>query len=153
VVLPTPSRAPRPPVVLCVGALLTLTLLGLLLLNTVLAQGAFTVHDLQRRTAALSDEQERLQTQVSLQGSPLVLAAKARRLGLVQVRDPAFIRSSDGVVLGHPAKAKRPYVAPKPSAAPTAGATTTTATTPTTTTSGTTKPSPAKVTPKPRRTP
>ena len=115
-VLPTSSRAPRTPFVLCVGGLLTLGLLGLLLLNTVLAQGAFTVHDLQRRTAALGDEQQRLQTVVSLQGSPLVLAEKARGLGLVQVRDPAFIRTSDGRILGHPTKAKHPYVAPKPAA-------------------------------------
>ena len=141
-VIPTPSRAPRTPFVLCVGGLLISGLLGLLLLNTVLAQGAFTVHDLQRRTAALNDEQQRLQTVVSLQGSPLVLAEKAHGLGLVQVRDPAFIRTSDGQILGHPTKAKRPYVAPRPTVAPAASAAPATATKPATT--KTVKPTPRK---------
>jgi hypothetical protein len=157
VVLPTPSRAPRTPFVICVGTLLSLGLMCLLLLNTVLAQGAFTVHDLQRRTAALTDEQQQLQTGVSLEGSPLVLAEKARRLGLVQVRDPAFIRTSDGRVLGHPTVAKRPYVAPV--AAPKPSPVTATVTKPTTAQPSTAKPTTAKPTktkpaaPTPRRTP
>lgn len=116
VVLPTPSRAPRAPFIICICGLLTLGLLSLLLLNTVLAQGAFTVHALQKRTAVLSEEQQRLQSTVALAGSPLVLAERARALGLVQVRDPAFIRTSDGRVLGNPTKARRPAV-PKPAVA------------------------------------
>ncbi|MDX6274540.1 MAG: hypothetical protein QOJ92_1750 [Frankiales bacterium] len=150
-VLPSPSRAPRAPFVICVAALLSLGLMCLLLLNTVLAQGAFTVHDLQRRTAALTDEQQQLQTGVSLEGSPLVLAEKARRLGLVQVRDPAFIRTSDGKVLGHPTVAKRPYVAPLAPAktTPSMPAKTTAPTVKTANTTNTTKPT----TPTPRRTP
>lgn len=165
IVLPTASRAPRTPFVLCVGALLSLGLLCLLLLNTVLAQGSFTVHDLQRRTALLADQQQQLQTAVSLAGSPGVLSAKAKRLGLVQVRDPAFIRANDGRVLGHPTKAVRPYVAPKPSpvnsAAPTgasAGAPTTGTTPAAKPTSGastatTTRSSRPSAKPTPRRSP
>ena len=166
IVLPTASRAPRTPFVLCVAALLSLGLLSLLLLNTVLAQGAFTVHDLQRRTALLADQQQQLQTAVSLAGSPGVLAGKAEHLGLVQVRDPAFIRTSDGRVLGHPMKAVRPYVAPAPvtSAAPTAaagatgaGATGTSAGAKPKPTAGakpsTTRPTAHAQTPKPRKTP
>lgn len=121
VVLPTASRAPRAPFVICICGLLTLGLLTLLLLNTVLAQGAFTVHEMQKRTSALRQEQQRLQSTVSLAGSPLVLAERARALGLVQVRDPAFIRTSDGRILGNPTKARRPAV-PKPAVVTSAAA-------------------------------
>lgn len=152
VVLPTASRAPRAPFVICVCGLLTLGLLSLLLLNTVLAQGAFTVQSLQKRTAALGDEQQRLQSSVSLAGSPLVLAERARGLGLVQVRDPAFIRTSDGRILGKPTKARRPavpkaaVVKPAASGAPAAGS----GTKPSAKTAARPKPRP---TPAPTRTP
>ena len=79
-VLPAPPfRAPRGPFVLAVGAVLTLGLLGVLLLNTVVAQDAFAVSALQQKSAALADQEQALIQQVAAADSPQRLErARAR---------------------------------------------------------------------------
>jgi hypothetical protein len=77
-------------------------LLGLLALNTVLAQGSFRVSDLQRRVAALDDQQQALQQRVALRAAPQRLARRASALGMVPMLEPAFLRAGDGRVLGRP---------------------------------------------------
>ena len=122
----TTARLRRGPFVALVVTLLATGLLGLLLLNTVLAQGAFVVYDLEQRTAVLSDRAHELTQQAALEGSPTRLAPRARRLGMVPSANPAFIRMADGAVLGvpEPAEAQPPQPprapAPDPAQAPAA---------------------------------
>ena len=123
------SSAAKTPFVVVVVLILAAGLLGLLLLNTVLAQDAFRLHALQKDGRVLADREQALQRQVADLQSPHSLAARATRLGMVAGGPPAFLRLSDGKVLG----SAQPGVAPLPiAAAPATTATTaTTAATPT----------------------
>jgi len=113
--LPSPrSHAPRAPFLMVMGVLLAAGLLGLLLLNTTLAQGAFVAHDLQAQTTALADQEQALVQKVAEQESPTVLERRARAIGMVPSSTPVFLRLSDGAVLGVPVPAK---AAPKPKVA------------------------------------
>lgn len=98
--------APRGPYVALIATLLVLGLGGLLLLNTVVAQDAFTLHSLKLRSQALTEQSQQLQQQVDELSTPSALAAEARRLGMVEMPAPAFLRLSDGAVLGDPQPAK-----------------------------------------------
>src|SRR3954462_1152974 len=124
VVPAAPFRAPRAPFVVVVVAILAAGLVGLLLLNTALAQGSFRVHDLQRKTAALQDREQELQVAVDAADNPARLASAARHLGLVAAEDPGFLRLSDGRILGAPhAATPPPKKAPAAAAGPKASAT------------------------------
>jgi len=112
-VLPQPRfHAPRGPFVLVVGAVLTVGLIGVLLLNTVVAQDAFAVSALQARSAALADQEQALTQQVAAAESPQRLERRARALGMVPSVNPVFLRLADGKVLGEatPASAPAPVV-------------------------------------------
>lgn len=93
------------PFVVLVVTLLAAGLVGLLMLNTVLAQDAFVLKDLRRTAAALTDQQQALMQDVAAAASPAQLAARARELGMVENRNPVFIRLADARVLGVPAPA------------------------------------------------
>lgn len=80
--------------------LLTLGLVSVLLLNTSLAKGSFVLNDLQDTSHALADEQAALTHAVSAQSAPAQLAQKALKLGMVPASSPAFLRLSDGKILG-----------------------------------------------------
>jgi uncharacterized membrane-anchored protein YhcB (DUF1043 family) len=67
--------------VLVVG-LLGGALAGLLLLNTALAQQAFTRSELQRENQRLDECRQGLQVDIAREDGPEVLHAKARRLGM-----------------------------------------------------------------------
>ena len=110
------SSAPRAPFVVVVVALLAAGLLGLLVLNTVLAQDAFRLHVLQKQGMVLAGQELSLQREVEARRAPGNLAARATELGLVAGGPPAFLRLSDGVVLGQAGPAGSP--APQPLAAP-----------------------------------
>ncbi len=117
------SRPARAPFVLAVLTLLAGGLIGLLLLNTVLAQDAFRLHDLQRTTALLTDSEQELQQELALAQSPAELARRATALGMVPGGDVTFRRLPDGRVVGQVAPAPLPPPpAPvaKPGAKPTA---------------------------------
>ena len=85
--------------VLCM-VLLSAGLLGLLLLNTSLAQGAFALHDLQATSGELSDTQDALTQQIENASSPQHLAKQAVAMGMVPAQSAAFLRLSDGAVFG-----------------------------------------------------
>jgi hypothetical protein len=114
---PPRTGAPRAPFVVLLGTLLTAGLAGLLFLHTALAEDSFRLHDLQNRSAALTDREQALEQEVARQASPRRLAASAEALGMVRSANPAFIRLSDGKVLGKP----RPAVAPPPPPTASAG--------------------------------
>lgn len=92
--------------VLC-AALLAAGLIGLLLLNTQLAQGSFTLHDLRAASDQLADTEDALTQSLASSKSPANLAAEASGMGMVPAQSVAFLRLADGRVIGvaKPAKA------------------------------------------------
>jgi cell division protein FtsB len=110
-----PSRAPRAPFVLFSMLVVGAGLVALLFLNTVVAQDAFTLHDLDRGTAELAEREQRLRQEIASLEAPNDLALRARDLGLVPAGDPVFL-TIDGKVLGHPVPALAPPPPPPPPA-------------------------------------
>jgi hypothetical protein len=109
---PAPAVLGRNPFVALVVALLAAGLLGLLVLNTALAQDAFRLHTLKQESRALEDREEALLREVEALRAPQELAARATALGMVQAGPPAFLRLSDGAVLGADTPAEVPELAP-----------------------------------------
>jgi hypothetical protein len=107
----------------CIG-LLSLGLVGLLMLNTAIGQGAFELQRLQVQSQQLADTQEALSQSLDSYRSPAALASRASALGMVPASEMAFIRLSDGRVLGEAKPAQAP-VRPAPKPATTAKPTTT----------------------------
>ncbi|MDP3712652.1 MAG: hypothetical protein Q8R60_09230, partial [Mycobacteriales bacterium] len=108
------TTAARMPFVAVVVALLGTGLLGLLALNTVLAEGAFRLHSLEAEARDLATREQVLQRQVELLRAPGSLAQRAKDLGMVPGGPPVSLRLSDGAVLGTPVAG----VAPPPPAPP-----------------------------------
>ena len=128
------SSAARAPFIAVVVVLLAAGLLGLLLLNTVLAQDAFRLHALQLQGRILADQEQSLQRDVERLQSPQSLAARATALNMVPGGTRAFLELPSGKVLGvavpgqappppvvHVAPAATAPVKPKPSAASNGG--------------------------------
>lgn len=99
----TAARPPRrmPFVVLC-SVVLAAGLLAVLLLNLQLARGAYALHDLQRESVLLGEQEGQLREQLDGLEAPGVLAQRATELGMVPGSSPAFLRLPDGQVLGVP---------------------------------------------------
>ena len=85
--------------VLCI-VVLAAGLVALLMMNTALASGIYQLKDLQGQSGTLTDQQEQLTQAVDDLRSPRNLAAKAQQLGMVPAKSMAFIRISDGSVIG-----------------------------------------------------
>lgn len=96
------GQAGRGVFVLLVGALLIAGLLGLLMINTALAQGAFTTSALQQQLAELSAQESALSEQIAMMSAPQALERQARALGMVRMRKAAFLDVRDGSVSGTP---------------------------------------------------
>jgi hypothetical protein len=138
-----PARVPRASsgtFALVVGGVLTLGLLGLLGLNTLLAQGSFAAHELAQQQAQLTVREQALQQEVAVLQSPQELARRALELGMVGSENPVFLDLRTGKILG----AAKPGVRP-PAVAKAAPATPTAPTAPTT--QAPTKPAPTKPAP------
>ena len=136
VTAPKPDRARAAFVALCL-VLLGGGLLALLLLNTAMAGGSFRLHALQATSDQLADSQQALSQDIAVQAAPQRLAARAKALGMVPSGSPAFLRLSDGRILGVAKAATAPptpTVSPQPNAtsSSTGSAKAATATTPTT---------------------
>ena len=103
---------------LCAG------LFGLLMLNTAMAEGSFTLHNLQSTSGELADTQDALTQAIDAQRSPANLAARATKLGMVPADSAAFLRLSDGKVLGvaKPAEKERGFTVVTAPQAPSAKA-------------------------------
>jgi cell division protein FtsL len=118
-VVPRPARrSPRVPFVLLVVISLGLGVVGLLLVNTSLQQGAFETATLSTRATALLNQVQSLQLRVDALRSPQRVADAAHKLGMVPDPNPAFLRLPDGRVLGVPrpgvAGTGSPWVPPQP---------------------------------------
>jgi hypothetical protein len=80
---------------------------GVLVLNTAMAKGSYTMKDLQRQSDALADTQDDLRHALDAVSGPGPLAQRARELGMVPAQSPAFLRLSDGAVLGVATRARQ----------------------------------------------
>ncbi|MGZ4611413.1 MAG: hypothetical protein ACXV2H_14255 [Actinomycetes bacterium] len=82
-------------------------LVSLLMLNTAMAEGSFTLNRLQKTSGELADTQDALTQAIDAQRSPANLASRARKLGMVPADSAAFLRLSDGKILGVASAAKQ----------------------------------------------
>ena len=105
VVAPTEGHGNGAFLALCVLLLLG-GFVGVLMLNTAMAKGSNTMRDLQRRSDTLADQQDSLRHTIDAVSGPGPLAQRARDLGMVPAETAAFLRLSDGKVLGVATKAK-----------------------------------------------
>lgn len=80
--------------------LLAAGLMALLVLNTALAQGSFTVQKLQSTSDQLTDAQAALTQSLDASKSPANLASRAIAMGMGPAQSAAFLRLSDGKVIG-----------------------------------------------------
>ncbi|MEH1102071.1 septum formation initiator family protein [Micromonospora sp. CPCC 205561] len=99
---PPPVKVPRAPFAALVVVLVVGGVLGILLVNTKINENAFRLEKLQEQQAKLDVEQQQLTKQIADAEAPGNLEAQARRLGLVEAGEPAYIRLPDGKVIGVP---------------------------------------------------
>ncbi len=105
-VVPRASRrSARVPFVTLVSLLLVLGVAGLLYFNTSMQQASFTATSMEERAQVLDAKEQSLQMQLARLRDPQRVAVQAKRMGMVPPSSPAFIRLSDGKVLGKPAPA------------------------------------------------
>ena len=78
------------------GAIFTLGLLALLVINTALAQDAFVLKDLKQQAQTLTDQREAILREVAQKSSPDQLAQSAADLGMVASTNPRFLDMSAG---------------------------------------------------------
>lgn len=91
-------------------AILVLSLLGLLLLNIALTRGAYDVQGLRQEATLLSEREQALTERLAAEAAPGRLSERATGMGMVPSTSPAFIRLSDGALLGVPQPAEAPPV-------------------------------------------
>ena len=89
-------------------AVLAAGFFALLLLNTVISQGAFRQHELEIQLILLAEKEEALARAVQQAEAPLEVEKAARKLGMVPAAAPVFLRLSDGRILGEPVPAPEP---------------------------------------------
>ena len=122
VAAPEHARSRAGVVVASVG-LLVAGLVTVLLVQMSLERGAYALQREQSQSRVLAEQQQALQEQLERLQAPQNLAKKAAQYGMVPAPNPAFLRASDGKVLGVPAPG---VAAPSPTvkkAAPSASAT------------------------------
>ena len=98
-------RAPRVPFVTLVSLLLVGGVAGLLFFNTSMQQASFTATDMEQQVALLDAHEQSLKLDLESLRDPQRVALQAKRMGMVPPSSPAFIRLSDGKVLGKPTPA------------------------------------------------
>jgi hypothetical protein len=101
----TGRRAARVPFVTLVSLLLVGGVAGLLAFNTSMQQASFTATAMEQRAQALDAEEQSLTLQLDALRDPQRVALRAKDMGMVPPTSPAFIRLSDGKVLGKPSPA------------------------------------------------
>jgi hypothetical protein len=99
------ERASRGVFALVVVGLLILGMIVILVINTALAQGAFTVSELQNRQAALAQQEQGLSQAVAAAAAPDTLEKSAQAMGMVPSQTPVFLKVPSGKVLGRAAAA------------------------------------------------
>ena len=103
---PAPVSAPRAPFVALVLVLVLIGVIGILVLNTRIAENAFKLDALRTKQSTLDRDEERLRSDLANKESPVTLASRAKQLGLVPSRTPAFLLLPDGTKLEMPGPSK-----------------------------------------------
>jgi len=117
----TLSRPPQLPFAILTAVALIGGVVGLLMFNTNMAAASFRANDLQKQLTALQAREDRLNLSLDKLNDPQRLARRAKALGMVPLGSPAFLRLSDGRILGDPTVAsKRHKAADKKATSPTA---------------------------------
>lgn len=80
--------------------LLTAGLIGLLMIHTAMAEGAYRLHALELTSGELTDTQEALTQALDAQSAPASLAERARTMGMVPPASTAYLRLTDRKILG-----------------------------------------------------
>ena len=101
-----PERASRGVFALVVTGLLGVGMVLILVINTSLAQGAFTVRELTAERAVLSQQEQTLAEEVAAAAAPEALEQQARAMGMVPTETPVFLKVPSGKVLGTPRAAE-----------------------------------------------
>jgi outer membrane biosynthesis protein TonB len=96
------TQAARTPFAVLVIAMLAGGVVGLLMFNTNMQQSSFTATALQNHVSELTAKEQLLDLELDELRDPQHLATAAKHLGMVAPSQPAFIRLSDGQVLGDP---------------------------------------------------
>ena len=101
-----PGRsAARVPFVVLVSLLLVGGVAGLLCFNTSMQQASFTSTAMEERSRRSTPASSRCVMELDALRDPQRVAVKAQEMGMVPATSPAFIRLSDGKVLGKPTPA------------------------------------------------
>lgn len=96
------TQAPRTPFAVLVLALLIVGVVGLLAFNTQMQTASFRATDMQNRADDLSAQEQKLDMELDALRDPQRLARTAKKMGMVAPTSPAFLRLSDGKVIGDP---------------------------------------------------
>jgi hypothetical protein len=99
------TPAPRAPFAVLVLAVLGAGVVGLLMFNTHMQQASFYATRLQTRADDLTARQQKLDLELEQLRAPQRLAEAAKGLGMVAPGVPAFVKLSDGTVVGNPTPA------------------------------------------------
>ncbi len=93
----------RTPFIMFVTALLGGGLICLLVINTILATGAYQITSLQQAQAARAQQVQALKQQVAEDSAPSVIAKRARELGMVEPPLTKFLNLKSGRLIRQPA--------------------------------------------------
>ncbi len=93
---------------LACSAVLGIGFLAVLLLNTVISQGAFRQFELELALIKAAESEEALAATVQAAEAPIEVERAARKLGMVPAAAPVFLRLADGAILGEPVPAPAP---------------------------------------------
>ena len=93
-------RAARVPFVTLVSLILLGGVIGLLLFNTSMQQASFAATSLEDQASTLSAREQTLRMELDVLRNPQHVAEQARRMGMVTAGSPAFLKLSDGKILG-----------------------------------------------------
>ena len=99
------TTAPRAPFAVLVFAILGAGVVGLLMFNTHMQQASFHATRLQQRADDLVARQQALDMELERLRAPQRLAEAGKALGMVAPGVPAFVRLTDGTVIGTPTPA------------------------------------------------
>lgn len=83
------------------------TIIAQIALSVVTSSNAFEIDELQTANKTISRTFDQVKQQVSELSSPQHLALSAESLGMVASTTPAYLRLSDGKIIGHPERASR----------------------------------------------
>jgi len=101
------TRTSPVPFVMLVSFVLLAGVIGLLMFNTSMQQAAFAATSMEQQASTLTAREQSLRMELDVLRDPQRVAREAQGMGMVIPATPAFLRLSDGKVLGTPTPATR----------------------------------------------